>query len=101
MSTGSTPLSHPPPEQLRAFNLGRLSDDETVLIGSHLDDCPTCCAVLRGLPGQDAFVGRVQAAADTSATGTTCEGAGPPQPLGDYSLLPEIGPRLIGVLYES
>jgi serine/threonine protein kinase/WD40 repeat protein len=101
MSADGTPGSHPPPEQLRAFNLGRLSDEDAVRIGSHLDGCPACCALLRGLPGQDAFVGRVRAAADSSASGRTALGARPPQRLGDYSLVREIGRGGMGVVYEA
>jgi serine/threonine protein kinase/WD40 repeat protein len=101
MSPDIVPTVHPPPEQLWAFNLGRLSDEEAALIGTHLDGCPACCALLRELPVGDAFVSRVRAAADTRSATASQLGARPPQRLGDYTLVREIGRGGMGVVYEA
>jgi WD40 repeat protein/serine/threonine protein kinase len=102
MSQADTDTSHPSPEQLRAFNLGRLDDEQALAIGTHLESCPECCQTLAALPAGDPFVSRVRAAADSSAPGSTAPAAARlPERLGDYALVREIGRGGMGVVYEA
>src|SRR5688572_3883149 len=36
------PTPCPPPDQLRAYHQGRVSDDELAVISAHLRACPAC-----------------------------------------------------------
>jgi serine/threonine protein kinase len=40
---------HPDGEQLRAFGLGRLGDQQAMAIERHIEHCDQCCEVLRGI----------------------------------------------------
>jgi anti-sigma factor RsiW len=85
MSQDTASSSHPSLAELRAFNLGRLSDEEALTIGRHLDGCPACCRALRDLPAQDGFVGRVRAVADSADPGRWHGSVPrPPRRLRDY-----------------
>jgi serine/threonine protein kinase/WD40 repeat protein len=102
MTQDSPPSAHPAPQLLRAFNLGRLDDEQTLAIGTHLEGCPACCQALRDLPTEDRFVGRVRAAADSTGPGRVRPDLGRcPERLGDYHLVREVGRGGMGVVYEA
>jgi anti-sigma factor RsiW len=42
--------THPAPERLRAFGLGRLDPPETDGVAAHLAGCPGCTRALEALP---------------------------------------------------
>jgi WD40 repeat protein len=54
--------AHPSVEELQAFSLGRVGDDDLARIAAHLDDCPTCRTQVDGLCAQDPLLSRLQAA---------------------------------------
>jgi anti-sigma factor RsiW len=55
-------------EELSAFALGRLSDEELEVVAAHLESCPECQGTLAALGNvEDAFTGRVRRAARASA----------------------------------
>jgi WD40 repeat protein/serine/threonine protein kinase len=54
--------AHPSAEELRAFSLGRVGEDELARMAAHLDDCPTCRGRVDGLCAQDPLLSRLQAA---------------------------------------
>jgi WD40 repeat protein len=56
-------LSHPSPEQLRAFSLCQVDDAELERIAAHLNGCPTCRALLDDLFAHHALLAQVRAAA--------------------------------------
>jgi WD40 repeat protein/serine/threonine protein kinase len=56
-------LTHPTADQLRAFSLGRGSDDEQELIATHLDGCHECREVLDRLDSENLFLSHLQTAA--------------------------------------
>ena len=57
--------THPHPEQLAAFRLGKLGDDELAEIESHIGQCDSCCRSLKELP-DDSFVNLVRQATDST-----------------------------------
>jgi eukaryotic-like serine/threonine-protein kinase len=101
MSQDTTSPIHPSAAELRAFNLGCLTDEKALAIGTHLDRCPACCQALRQLPAEDPFVGRVRAAADGTGPFRPRGTARLPERLGDYRLLREIGRGGMGIVYEA
>src|SRR5579871_765314 len=75
-------MTHPTPQELAAFGLGKLPDRAAAAIATHLEACTACRQVVAGLPA-DSFLGKVRAA-----------GPGGPSPLparpgpGDRTNLP-------------
>jgi WD40 repeat protein len=55
-------VAHPTPENLTAFGLGRMSDEDSVAVERHLAECATCRRLLETLPN-DSWVERLRAAA--------------------------------------
>src|SRR5262245_28571874 len=58
-----TPPTHPSTDQLCAFSLGQVSEDQLARVSEHLADCPSCCAQLDQLASPDPLVARLQEAA--------------------------------------
>lgn len=46
---------HPTPEQLAAYALGKLQDEELLALYEHLEACESCWQVVSGIPA-DSFV---------------------------------------------
>jgi serine/threonine protein kinase len=55
------PTSHPTPEELAAFGLGKLDETAATAVARHLEACDTCSRAVKGVP-PDSFVGLVRAA---------------------------------------
>ena len=56
---------HPAPEQLAAFRLGKLGEDELADIEAHVAQCDSCCQHLKSLP-DDSFVSLVRQTTDST-----------------------------------
>jgi hypothetical protein len=54
--------AHPSAEELHAFSLGRVGEDDLARIAAHLDDCATCRGRVDGLCARDPLLSRLQAA---------------------------------------
>jgi uncharacterized protein (TIGR03067 family) len=64
--------THPSPEQLTAFGLGRLDERDETAVALHLEGCDACRTAVEGLPG-DSFVARVRGAGENEPPGgATC-----------------------------
>jgi WD40 repeat protein/serine/threonine protein kinase len=53
--------THPTPQQLLHYGLGKLPDKELALVHQHLADCAECRAKVESLP-PDSFIGQIRAA---------------------------------------
>jgi WD40 repeat protein/serine/threonine protein kinase len=60
MTPPATP--HPPPDRLDAFAVGRVGEEELVVIAAHIADCPACCARLERIP-TDSMLSQIRSAA--------------------------------------
>jgi serine/threonine protein kinase len=60
-------LTHPTPQQLEAFGLGRLGEAEALALESHLADCPRCAEALEQVPA-DNFVAGLRGAREAERT---------------------------------
>jgi len=58
-----TPPNHPSTDQLCAFSLGQVSDDQLARVSEHLAECPSCCALLDQLASPDPLVAGLRDAA--------------------------------------
>lgn len=54
--------AHPSQDQLSAYNLGQLPQDEAVAIESHISECEPCCDTIISLSTDDTFVGLLKEA---------------------------------------
>src|SRR5262249_53020037 len=86
--------SHPTPEQLAAFGLGRLDEAESARIELHLEGCASCRSVVESLPA-DSFIGAVRSAA---ATCTHAPAAAPARPGVPPELAGPWGYKVLGLL---
>src|SRR5262249_7259018 len=74
---------HPSLDSLRLFGTGQLSADEAAGVEAHVEDCPECCKVLRGV-ADDSFIDLVRRSASSRAA----------SPSGDTT--PQFSSRLLG-----
>src|SRR5262245_63767692 len=62
----NSPALHPSLDCLSLFGTGQLSADEAAGVEAHVDDCPECCKVLRGV-ADDSFIDLVRRSASSRA----------------------------------
>lgn len=54
--------THPSRDELSAYSLGQLPQDQAVLIDSHISECEPCCETMIELSSEDTFIGLLQEA---------------------------------------
>src|SRR5215831_9900831 len=54
-------VTHPTPQELAAFGLGKLPERTAAAVSSHLESCPACRQAVAAVP-PDSFLGKVRAA---------------------------------------
>jgi serine/threonine protein kinase len=54
-------VTHPTPQELAAFGLGKLPERTAAAVAAHLESCPACRQAVAALP-PDSFLGKVRAA---------------------------------------
>src|SRR5262249_6363646 len=60
-------VTHPSPDTLQAFGLGKLDDITAEPVIRHLDECPDCRRIVAEIPG-DGFLDRLRGARPTNST---------------------------------
>ena len=108
-------LTHPSPEQLKAFNVGRLSDEDAEAVETHIDECQPCCETVLGLSADDTFVALLQDAnespideisgqlAKTQDTSAMDDGEIPPELVhhSRYTIIGPVGKGGMGDVFKA
>jgi hypothetical protein len=53
-------VTHPTPQELTAFGLGKLPERAAAVVAAHLESCPACRPAVAAVP-PDSFLGKVRA----------------------------------------
>ena len=104
-------ISHPNPQQLADFGLGKLDPSDSQWIEQHLSDCQICCDVLSS-QGDDDFAKLVRKGARTNERGKSTETIGLSEQINDtriasvqrqgrYHIVRQIGRGGMGDVYMA